>query len=68
MAITVASKHREDRGLLMQQLREEWWQLHRAVLAKRSDAVIWRLQRLQKTKGMHKLTLAEMLVASGSVR
>ncbi len=54
--------------MLMQQLREEWWQLHRAVLAKRPDAVIWRLQRLQKTRGMHKLTLAEMLVASGSVR
>ncbi len=68
MAITVASRQREERGVLMQQLREEWWQLRRAVQANRPEAVTWRLQRIEKSKAMHKLTLAELLVAGGSIR
>ena len=68
MAITVASRQREERGVLMQQLREEWWQLRRAVQANRPEAVTRRLQRIEKSKAMHKLTLAELLVAGGSIR
>ena len=69
MAVTVATKARMDeRRLLMRQLREDWWKLHRAAGAKRPDAVIWQLQQIEQTKRTHNLTLAEMLVASGCVR
>lgn len=69
MAVTVATKARkEERNLLMLQLREDWWKLHRAAEAKRPEAVIWQLQQIEQTKRTHNLTLAEMLVGSGCVR
>ncbi|MBA2364766.1 MAG: hypothetical protein H0V86_14670 [Chloroflexia bacterium] len=54
--------------LLLKQVREDWWQVHRAVRSNRPEAVIWRLQRLERTRCMHALTLPELLVASGSIR
>ncbi len=68
MAIHVMRRQRVDRTVAMRELREDWWQLRKAVQAQRPEAVLWRLQRVQKTKGMHRLTLAEMLVGSGTIR
>jgi len=68
VAITLARRQHEDRMLLLKQVREDWWQVHRAVRSNRPEAVIWRLQRLEQTRCMHALTLPELLVASGSIR
>ena len=68
MAVQAARKQRVERAQAIREAREEWWALRKAVEAERGDAVIWRLQRLQKAKGMHRLTLAELLVAGGTVR
>lgn len=69
MAVTVATRARmEERSLLMRQLRDDWWKLHRAAAAGRPDAVVWQLQQIEQTKRTHSLTLAEMLVGSGCVR
>ena len=67
MAVTVARKHKEERGVLMRDLQQEWRQLRKAAQAHRFDAVLWRLGRVRQAKGMHQLTLAELLVGSGSV-
>ena len=68
MTISLIRRHRVDRAIALQQIREDWWQLRRAVESKRPDTVVWRLQRVHQTKGMHKLTLPELMVASGTVR
>ncbi len=68
MAITLARRQQEDRMMLLKQVRDDWWQVHRAVRANRLEAVIWRLQRLERTRVLHALTLPELLVASGSIR
>ena len=68
MAITLARRQYEDRMMLLKQVRDDWWHVHRAVRSNRPEAVIWRLQRLKRTKDLHALTLPELLVASGAVR
>ncbi|MDP9382812.1 MAG: hypothetical protein M3Q29_22250 [Chloroflexota bacterium] len=70
MAVMVSrgQRHVEERALLLRHVRDDWRQLRQAVNAKRPQAVMWRLHRVQQTKGMHRLSLAEMLVASGCVR
>ena len=68
MVISIIRRHRLDRAIAMQQIREDWWQLRRAAEARRPDTIVWRLQRVQQTRGMHKLTLPELMVASGTVR
>ncbi len=67
MAVSIVRKPSVERALVLEQVRQDWKQLHKAAEAKRSEAILWRLQRLEKAKGMHQLTLAEMLVASGAV-
>lgn len=68
MAITLARKQREERAAVLQELREDWIQMRKAVQSNRPEAVLWRLQRVQQAKGMHQLTLPEMLVASDVIR
>lgn len=68
MALTIPRRQRVERALVLSLVGQDWWQLRRAAEAKRPEAVLWRLQRVQQSKGMHQLTLPEMLVASGSVR
>lgn len=67
MAVHVAPKQRLDRAEAIEQVREEWGQIRKAVAANRPEAVLWRLQRVHQARGMHKLTLAELLVAGGTI-
>ena len=67
LATNVARRQRVERTLVLRQLREDWIHLHRAAAAKRPETVIWRLDRVQRAKSMHHLTLAELLIASGAV-
>ena len=67
MAVHVARKQRLDRAEAIEQVREEWGQIRKAVAANRPEAVLWRLQRVRQVKGTHKLTLAELLVGGGTI-
>ena len=65
---TTIQRQGVERTLAIRELREDWRLLAKAVKAGRPEAVLWRLRRVQQTRGMHGITAAEMLVASGAVR
>lgn len=67
MAVHVERRQRLDRAEAIEQVRQEWGQIRKAVAANRPEAVLWRLQRVRQAKGTYNLTLAELLVGGGTI-
>ncbi len=69
MAIKIIKgRTRFERVAALEQLSNDWWQLHKAAQARRYDSVIWHLHKMKVFSKMHKMSLPEMLVASGSIK